>query len=124
MNAVHGGVPQEEMNKLFDIVDREHDGRLDLNEFMLYMSNWKRHIMPRDRILNTFAAYDRSDLTTEGKYPLTKEEAEEFCKLATPNGEHFFNYEDFVDFMLSHIEQTPDGDSRKKSHLNLLSLAK
>lgn len=60
MNAVHGGVPQEEMNELFDIVDREHDGRLDLDEFMLYMSNWKRHIMPRDRILNTFAAYDRS----------------------------------------------------------------
>ena len=60
MNAVHGGIPQEEMNELFDIVDKEHDGQLDLNEFILYMTNWKKKVMPRDRILNTFGAYDRS----------------------------------------------------------------
>ena len=61
------------------------------------------------------------DLTSEGKYPLTKKEAEDFCKLAAPDGEHFFDYTSFVDFMLSHIEQPAD-ESRRKSHLNLLEL--
>ena len=123
MRACGNPISTENLERLNGLVESFHEDGLNFEEFCHYMDSWKEHIKTKEDIMNAFSSFDNNGsgyinkvkfkkwMMTLGKEPMTEIEADRIISLAGV-GTFEFNYHDYVDFMISHIEKPP----RKRTH--------
>lgn len=101
---------------LMELVSSLHDGEIGFEEFKHFMTNWKTSIHSKEEVIRILSVFDNSNsgfvqakqiaslLGKYGKNPLSEKEIQRFVELTCPAGEPEFNYEQFVEFMYSHLE--------------------
>ena len=103
---------RKELQDIFDQFDKDKDGKIDFDEFMILMTNNSPETQAEEEVINAFRVFDKEGngliASSELKHimmtigdKMTEEEADEMVNEADIDEDGMINYEEFVRMMMA-----------------------